>query len=452
MKNSNQQKTFWCVAMCLIMVVEACATDYYVDAGKGSNSKTGKSWAEARQTIQSAYSLASDGDIIHVADGVYEKISVNGEKRVTIRSENGPEVTTIDGDGAARCASFYYSDWTTPFTDVVVDGFTLTGGYRDGSGGGAYGGTFRNCRIVGNVCTRSGGAGYGANMCDCTIVSNVAGNCAGAVYEGKIESCIVMHNVATNWGGAFYGCQVRNSVIAGNYCGEAGGGAYGGVLLGCTVFANSAGNGIAGAYNAAATNTILWANQNAGGCASNWSKGMYGHCVLYPNAEGEMNTDRDPLLYSIEQFDGRLCENSSCIDAGENSVVCEALDVIGNPRIVNNTVDIGAYEGAVDGTGGRVGASDKPLLVAPGEGSSFTLDDGGKAVIFGIAPLLRSDFVAQGSSGVLRYDNRNLIDAEKSASSANDDKWCQQMTEINLTVWGGWSDYVGFTNEDDFAD
>ena len=526
--------------MCLIMVVEACATDYYVDAGRGSNSKTGKSWAEARQTIQSAYSLASDGDIIHVADGVYEKINVDGEKRVIIRSKNGPDATTIDGGGVARCASFYYSDGNTPFTDVVVDGFTLTGGYRDGSGGGAYGGTFRNCRIVGNVCTRSGGAGYGANMCDCTIVSNVAGNCAGAVYEGKIESCmvlhnvatncggafydcdgsncvmvgnwcgrsggaayggmfrnckfignscgggggagyesemfrctivsnvagncagavyegkiescIVMHNVATNWGGAFYGCQVRNSVIAGNYCGKAGGGVYGGVLLGCTVFANSAGNGIAGAYNAAATNTILWANQNAGGNASNWSKGMYGHCVLYPNAEGEMNTDRDPLLYSIEQFDGRLCENSSCIDAGENSVVCEALDVIGNPRIANNTVDVGAYEGVVDGTGGRVGASDKPLLVAPGEGSSFRLDDGGKAVIFGIAPLLRSDFVAQGSSGVLRYDNRNLIDAEKSALVANDDKWCQQMTEINLTVWGGWSDYVGFTNEDDFAD
>ena len=540
MRKSNRQKTFWSAAVCVLMIAAASATDYYVDGGKGSNSKSGKSWAEARQTIQSAYALASDGDVIHVADGVYEKINVNGEKRVTIRSQNGPGVTTINGGGTTRCASFYYSDWSTPFIDTVVDGFTLTGGYREGSGGAAYGGTYRNCRIVGNVCTKSGGAGYRANMYDCTIVSNVAGNCAGAIYEGNVGSCMVLHNVATNfggafydcdgsncvivgnccgrsggaayggafrectiignrcgagggagyesemfrcticsnvagncagavyggwaescmvlenvatnWGGAFYGCQVRNSVIAGNYCGKTGGGAYEGRLIGCTVFANLADTGTAGAYNVAATNTILWANQNVGGKTSNWSKGTFGHCVLYPNVEGEMNTDRDPLLYCVEKFDGRLCENSSCIDAGENSVVCEALDVIGNPRIANNTVDIGAYEGVVNGTSGRVGANDKPLIVAPGEESAFTLDDGGEAVIFGVAPLLKSDFVAQGSSGELRYDNRNLIDAEKSASVANDDYWCQQMTEVNLTVWGGWSDYVGFTNEDDFAE
>ena len=72
MKNSN--RIFWCAAACVLMVAEVRAVDYYVDVEKGSNSRSGKSWADARKTIQSAYSLASDGDVIHVADGVYEKI------------------------------------------------------------------------------------------------------------------------------------------------------------------------------------------------------------------------------------------------------------------------------------------------------------------------------------------------------------------------------------------
>ena len=373
---------------------------------------------------------------------------------------------TIVSNFAGNCAGAVYegkiescavlhnvaTNWGGAFYGCEGSNCVVVGNRCGRSGGAAYGGSLRDCTIIGNRCEGSGGAGYESEMFQCAIVSNVAGNCAGAVYGGKAASCIVLRNVATNWGGAFYCCQVHNSVIAGNYCGKTGGGVYEGLLIGCTVFSNLADEGTAGAYNAAATNTILWANMGAGGKLSNWSKGTYGHCVLYPNVEGEMNTDRDPLLYSAEELDGRICENSSCIDAGDNLAAGESLDVAGNPRIMNNTVDIGAYEGAVDGTGGRVGVSDKALRVAPGEGSSFALDDGGKAVIFGIAPLLKSDFVSQGVSGELRYDNRNLIDAEKSASVANDDYWCQQMTEVNLTVWGGWSDYVGFTNEDDFAE
>ena len=94
--------------------------------------------------------------------------------------------------------------------------------------------------------------------------------------------------------------------------GTTGGGAYEGSLIGCTVFANLADTGTAGAYNAAATNTILWANRNVGGKTSNWSKGTYGHCVLYPNAEGEMNTDRDPLLYSVPPAISH--RNTRCVD------------------------------------------------------------------------------------------------------------------------------------------
>ena len=45
-----------------------------------------------------------------------------------------------------------------------------------------------------------------------------------------------------------------------------------------------------------------------------------------------------------EKFDYRLKEGSPAIDAGSNTHAPEGLDVFGNTRIVNNTIDVGACE------------------------------------------------------------------------------------------------------------
>ena len=434
-----------------LMPFALCATNYYVDGVNGANSRSGTSWANAKETIAAAYSLAGNGDAIYVADGVYEKINVNGEKIVTIKSVNGASSTVIDGAGTSRCASFFYNDWSTPYTDTIVDGFTLRGGYRDGSGGAAYGGTFKNCRIEGNKCTKSGGAGYGSYMYNCTIVSNTAGNCAGAVYGGRIESCAVLCNAATNWGGAFYECDVVNSVIAGNSCGRYGGAAYDSNLIGCTVFSNTADLGGGGVYGGSATNTILWVNKT-GTQISNWQGGKYGYCVMKPLAEGIGNSDANPLLYDVSQFDGRICTGSSCVNAGCNAAVATSTDLAGNERIQGGIVDIGAYEGAVNLEPEADEDVEKDIYLKPGVSSSFVFDDGSSAFVFGVTPLTAKDFKETSVADVLRFENSKIIDAEKSSQNSDDDLWCQVMTEVNLCVWSGWSQCVGMTNEDDFAD
>jgi hypothetical protein len=57
---------------------------------------------------------------------------------------------------------------------------------------------------------------------------------------------------------------------------------------------------------------------------------------------GEGNMDSDPLLLP----DGHLQSGSPCINGGDNAAVppCVLTDLAGNPRILNGTVDMGAFE------------------------------------------------------------------------------------------------------------
>jgi Secretion system C-terminal sorting domain/SprB repeat len=54
--------------------------------------------------------------------------------------------------------------------------------------------------------------------------------------------------------------------------------------------------------------------------------------------------NQDPLFKDTANMDFSLLACSPAIDAGDNAYVSDLLDVVGNDRIINGTVDIGAYE------------------------------------------------------------------------------------------------------------
>ncbi|MEC9475539.1 MAG: right-handed parallel beta-helix repeat-containing protein [Planctomycetota bacterium] len=187
--------------------------------------------------IQQAIDIASDGDVIIVAAGVWnESINYSG-KNIEIRSEDGPEVTRIEGNLDSSVVTINSGESNL----ALLEGFAISGGggfvtMGPRLGGGIYisssspqirqcvvennqasmgGGIYidgdpadpvelQEVQILSNIASDSGGgvavieAGMGVSMVDCTIQGNQADTVAGAVYcEASVlqmQSSVISQN------------------------------------------------------------------------------------------------------------------------------------------------------------------------------------------------------------------------------------------------------------------
>ncbi len=147
--------------------------------------------------IQEAINAAVAGDVVLVADGFYSgdlnrDMSLLG-LAITVRSENGPDVTVIDagGDKLNNHRAFVLDDGETPKS--VVEGFLIQNGYVaafPSLGLGAAGGavlitagspTFLNCRFVSNTVLSECGIAEGGAV----HVDDGAPTFTGCVFSGN---------------------------------------------------------------------------------------------------------------------------------------------------------------------------------------------------------------------------------------------------------------------------
>jgi len=132
------------------------------------------------------------------------------------------------------------------------------------------------------------------------------------------------------------------------------------IITNCTIVGNLAtGYGGGGIYcgNSSPTvvNTILWNNS-----PDEIYLKQSSITVTYSDVQGSWsgvgNINADPMFVDADGADDvigteddnlRLLPGSPCVDAGDNSAIppSVATDLDGNPRIINGTVDMGAYEG-----------------------------------------------------------------------------------------------------------
>jgi len=368
-------------------------TTWHVSDTTGNDANSGASWATAKKTIQAAIDASSAGHTIIVTNGTYAPITT-ANKAITLQSVEGAEWTIIDGGGTSRCAMMGSA---SGHNNTLLDGFSLTNGnaVSNNDGGGSYYGTLTNCVLSGNTAYRGGGAYYstlynctltgnkanfgggscGGTLNNCTVVKNMAysgggsyggtlNNCTltdneaswgsgGGAYEGTLNHCTVTNNTASNYGGGVYNATLNNCLVAGNTAGAyGGGGAHYGTLNNCTVVGNkiTSGNNGGGAFNATLNNCIVWGNITSGGVTNNHSDSAFTYSCSLPLPAGTRNIALDPKFVDAANGDFRLQPNSPCIDTGNNAIATWALDLDGNPRIQNGTVDMGAYESSEAGS------------------------------------------------------------------------------------------------------
>ncbi|MCF8351611.1 MAG: hypothetical protein K9H15_10610, partial [Bacteroidales bacterium] len=283
---------------------------------------------------------------------------------------------------------FQHPNNYTLTSSAVLDGFTIKGAHNTTLYGGGMINYYlaepaiRNCVFTENFAKYGGGmASYNSspNVLNCTFTRNEADSYGGALYvkssasSGIVSGLKIYGNYAAQGGGIFdrtSSAKYYNCLIYDNASQYYGGGfmiSYGSpALVNLTITMNEAGNYGGGIYTAISGNTpelnnsILWDNdastgddiyysadktltisysnfKNSGGSDS-WNSN-YG-------IDGGNNIDENPLFYDDINDDFRIISNSPCTDAGNNSANNQSNDVrgIGYDRILNSTIDMGAYE------------------------------------------------------------------------------------------------------------
>lgn len=390
-------------AMCLSALLfllalgHAEAADLYVSLN-GSNDVANKfvNWNGAATNIQDAVNMASAGDTVWVAKGIYY---LSGQVSITnaviVRSHgNHSAETVVNGNYPAvtsRCFKLSHSN-------AVLEGFTITNGSaqatnRNARGGGGVlieSGTLRNCLVTGNSTTNAGGGVHAVGACsiisNCDIIGNalmtrpyVEGGGAKIEAGALMVNCRVMFNRQTDLTkGGSYGAGVAvesgavlcNSVIVSNIlptninpdfaggvylkmngvarnCLVTGNGAFagggigivnGGLVENCTVSGNTAGYVGAGVYVswnkqiAWACNTISYPDEL---CSSGGTLYATNCCArLTNNVIGSGIITNDPRFMDAAGGNYRLASDSPCIGAGINQDWMRiGTDIAGNPRL-----------------------------------------------------------------------------------------------------------------------
>lgn len=343
--------------------------DFFVDKKATGGNHDGSSWKDAFLNVDDALFVASKGDRIWVAEGVYkpsngsfvmayDSVELYGgfagtelklEERdiaahPTVLSGIDSSVIKIDGNqvyAGGGCGISRGARW---------DGFVITGG-KDLNGAGIYNDngspTIANCIIRGNVATRNGGGVYTLSR----------GTCAtGSPFFVNTE---ISGNTARQGGGIYNeggGTELLNVTISGNQAETAGAGLYNNTTSGMKL-----------------KNTLIYDNRTVVPCEfpNIENAGVateYRFCLIEglekPNAwtfmgiDGGHNVSGDPnFVKGGFNAEGRMIAGnyrlkgtrSAAFDAGWNTPIHGyAKDLAWRERLYNGRVDIGAYEFAPD--------------------------------------------------------------------------------------------------------
>ncbi|MHC4068612.1 MAG: S8 family serine peptidase [Planctomycetota bacterium] len=357
------------------------------------------------QTIQEGIDRSWDTGIVWVADGTYtghgnRDIDFKG-KPITAKSENGPENCFIDCNATETEPHRGFDFHSEEDINSILDGFTIKNGYAAGSSSERNGGavrcnnsspTIKNCFFTNNYAQWDGGAIHDYNsspiISNCIFTNNSAiGNDGGAINNDLsspvIKNCTFSANSAFDWGAAvrsiFYSSPIINNCIFTANKADDGGALFcfnasNATITNCTFAGNSARNGnTLGTESREEPSSIYFSNCIIADDANQiWNNDDSTININYSNTKSPWscigNIDADPCFITLGYWadindpnipvepndpnafwidgDYHLLENSPCVDTGDPNYTTEPneTDLDGKPRIINDRIDMGAYE------------------------------------------------------------------------------------------------------------
>ncbi|MEW6355229.1 MAG: choice-of-anchor Q domain-containing protein [Planctomycetota bacterium] len=410
---------------CLIILAPPIFVDW---SATGANN--GTSWADAYTDLQSALVGAVAGDIIWVADGTYTPDSASpGNRALSFKITDdvavyggfaGTEtslgqrdwttyVTILSGDLSGNDVGFTnntensYHVVTANGTQIVLDGFTISGGNANGGffldlGGGMYNYygaevTISNCTFSWNSAKVAGGGMHNnaiqasSSIMNCLFTHNRSDR-DGAGLTNKSSSisvtdCVFSENTGVNGSGLYNSSSnvvATNCLFSNNTSSGSGGATFNSLsaptYMNCTFYGNSAGAYGGAMYNSSSssptiTNCILWDDtaviggneirnatgstayisysdiEGCGGSGPGWNTSL--------GTDGGGNIDVNPMFINAADPEGpdnrfatsddglRLNTASAPIDNG-TAAGAPSSDITGGPRPLNGGYDMGAYE------------------------------------------------------------------------------------------------------------
>jgi len=303
-------------------------------------------------------------------------------------------------DNAYHVVSFNGTSYNTE-----IDGFTIENGYANGSGtnesngggiliitadSGDSNAYIRNCTVRNNYATNEGGGIFvskRAEIYSCKIYSNEVSNSGGGISistNGRIYNSYIVNNKSVNFGGGIKITGINsapkaiNCVIANNES-TYGAGAYlsEGYLNNCTIV-NNGGNGVHFGSYGSTVNGIIWGNSTyqSTHVVSGSGHSVENNCIqdipttgtnigISSANNGVIYGENYPRFTNPTTFKGNattpaqldeilnanwyINPESAAINFGDNSSYptttdTPTIDIIGNNRTINTTMDAGAFE------------------------------------------------------------------------------------------------------------
>ncbi len=341
----------------------------YVDSSRATDGN-GTSWANAKKTLQGALAIANRCNNISnilVAKGTYrasttvnsaardysffigDAINIFGGYPGGAGSDSAIRnfvynPTILDGEIQDLYEAYHTIAIYPEAGNIILDGFQVKNGFADGTGSVELEPGVNMARNVGAAIYIRDAASV--KIRNCVFYSNVANSHGAAIYANNssltLENCVFVNNTAGGEAGAIYNMNGGNLAITN-----------------CTFYNNlslAAGDAVYSTTGTtlAAKNCIIWGN------ASGWGGGgtrTITHCLVPGGTMSNNGIVDDPRFQNTANPDGldnrwftaddglALSVCSPAINRGTNNIAASITkDITGDTRIINEQIDMGAYE------------------------------------------------------------------------------------------------------------